>query len=398
MARPIRILASCRTQPTLEAVQQAVDEMPGVRLEAYNGALADVLKGLEPRRGIDMMLMDVDLANESELEVLTEVIGRAPPGIPIIATSSSSSIDRVRLLMRMGLADFVPQPIGRDDLVNSIMVARRQAVRQGTPRSTGRIIAFMRAAGGMGATTLVAQSACILAQSKPSQPHVCLIDLDIQAQAAGLYLNVDSPLSLVDCLTDPERIDAMLMKSVVSRHSAGFDVLPAPKSIVPLDRVQPIAVEALLEVARSEYDLVLLDMPPVWTSWSETALVNSDLLVLVTQVSVAGVRQARRQIAALSERKLGALPSLIVANRYQKRLFRRDIRLQEAERALGRRFDVCIPSDYRLVSEAVNAGVPLAVVKRRTRLEREIRKLMNVVQERLQESAVDAPAASRLAI
>src|SRR5512134_781744 len=144
MARPIKILASCRTQPTLEAVQQAVVEMPGVRLEAYNGALADVLKGLEPRRGIDMMLMDVDLANESELEVLTEVIGRAPPGIPIIATSSSSSIDRVRLLMRMGLADFVPQPIGRDDLVNSIMVARWQAVRQGTPRSTGRIIAFMR--------------------------------------------------------------------------------------------------------------------------------------------------------------------------------------------------------------------------------------------------------------
>src|SRR5512134_1259632 len=163
MARPIKILASCRTQPTLEAVQQAVVEMPGVRLEAYNGALADVLKGLEPRRGIDMMLMDVDLANESELEVLTEVIGRAPPGIPIIATSSNSSIDRVRLLMRMGLADFVPQPIGREDLVNSIMVARR-ALRQTSHRGAGQIIAFMRAAGGMGATMLAAQSACILAQ------------------------------------------------------------------------------------------------------------------------------------------------------------------------------------------------------------------------------------------
>lgn len=398
MARPIKILASCRTQPTLEAVQQAVDEMPGVRLEAYNGALADVLKGIEPRRGIDMMLMDVDLADESELEVLTEVIGRAPSGIPIIATSSSSSIDRVRLLMRMGLADFVPQPIGRDDLINSIMVARRQALRQGAPQSTGRIIAFMRTAGGMGATTLVVQSACILAQSKPSQPRVCLIDLDIQAQAAGLYLNVDSPLSLVDCLTDPERIDAMLMKSVVSRHSAGFDVLPAPKNIVPLDRVQPTAVEALLEVARSEYDLVLLDMPPVWTSWSETALANSDLLVLVTQVSVAGVRQARRQIDALSGRKLGTLPTLVVANRYQKRLFRREIHLHEAERALGRRFDVCIPSDYRLVSEAVNAGVPLAAVKKRTRLEREIRKLTSLALEKLKISAVaDAPA-SRLTV
>ena len=397
MARPIKILASCRTQPTLEAVQQAVAEMPGVRLEAYNGALADVLKGLEPRRGIDMMFMDVDLANESELEVLTEVIGRAPPGIPIIATSNNSSIDRVRLLMRMGLADFVPQPIGREDLANSIMVARR-ALRQASSRGTGQIIAFMRAAGGMGATTLAAQSACILAQSKPDQPRVCLIDMDLQAQAAGLYLNVDSSLSLVDCLTDPGRVDAMLMKSVVSRHSAGFDVMPAPKNIVPLDRVDPIAVEALLEVARSEYDLVLLDVPPVWTSWSETALANSDLLVLVTQVSVAGVRQARRQIAALSERKLGALPTLIVANRYQKRLFQREIRLQEAERALGRRFDACIPSDYRLVSEAINTGVPLGAVKKRTRLEREIRKLTKLALDQLREPAIDATTATRPAI
>jgi pilus assembly protein CpaE len=356
-----------------------------------------VLKGLEPRRGIDMMLMDVDLGNDADLEVLTEVIGRAPAGIPIIATSSNSSIDRVRLLMRLGLADFVPQPIARDDLINSITVARRQAVRQGLPRSAGRIVAFMRVAGGMGATTLATQSACILAQSKPSQ-RVCLIDLDIQAQAAGLYLNVDSPLTLVDCLTDPERIDAMLIKSVVSRHSAGFDVLPAPKSIVPLDRVQPIALDALLEVARSEYDLVLLDMPPVWTSWSETALANSDLLILVTQVSVAGVRQARRQIDALSARKLGTLPTLVVANRYQKRLFHREIHLQEAERALGRRFDVCIPSDYKLVSEAVNAGVPLAAVKKRTRLEREIRKLTSVALEKLNKPAAAEAPASRLTV
>src|SRR5262249_51459625 len=235
-------------------------------------------------------------------------------------------------------------------------------------------------------------------QSKAPHSRVCLIDLDLQAQAAGLYLNVDSPLSLVDCLTEPDRIDAMLMKSVVSRHSTGFDVLLAPKSIVPLDRVQPIAIEALLEVARSEYDLVLLDMPPVWTAWSETALANSDLLVLVTQVSVAGVRQARRQIDALSAHKLGALPALIVANRYQKRLFHREIHLQEAERALGRRFDVCIPSDYKLVSEAVNAGVPLAAVRKRTRLEREIRKLTSLALEKLNKSAVGEAPASRLTV
>jgi pilus assembly protein CpaE len=250
----------------------------------------------------------------------------------------------------------------------------------------------------MGATTLVTQAASILAQREPGKQRICLIDLDIQGQAAGLYVNVDSPLSVIDCLTEPERIDAMLMKSVVTRHKVGFDMMPAPKAMMPLDRIRPAAVEALLEVARSEYDLIFLDMPPAWTAWSETALASSDLLVLVTQVSVPGVYHARRQIAALSEHKLGTLPMLVVANRYQKRMFGRGLRLQDAERGLGRKIDASVCSDYSLVSEALNAGVPASAVKRRTRFERDIHKLMTLALGRLREPTMGEPAATKLTI
>jgi pilus assembly protein CpaE len=395
MARLVKILASCRTRPTLEAVERALRQVPDLRLEAYNGALADVLKNMEARRGVDIMLLDVDLGNESELEVLTEVIERTPRGTPIIATSNNSSIDRVRVLMRLGLSDFVPQPIAQDDLVNSIAVARHQVAQQS--QDAGRIIAFMRAAGGMGATTLAAQSACTLAQSNGRNQRICLIDLDIQGQAAGLYLNVDSPLSVIDCLAEPKRMDAMLIKSVVSRHKAGFDVLPAPKTMVALDRIDPVAVEALLEVTRSEYDVVLVDLPPVWTGWSDAVLANTDLLVLVTQVSVAGVRQARRQLDTLSERRLGAVPVVVVANRHRKRLFQREVGLREAERALGRKFDAIVPSDYKLVSEAHNAGMPVSAVKKRSRLEREVRNLVNLALKQAREQDGEA-AANRLVV
>jgi pilus assembly protein CpaE len=394
MARPFRVLASCRSPTTLEAVQGAVREVGGAQLEAYNGALADVVKSLGPRSRIDVMLLEVDLANDSELEVLSDVIDHAPAGVPIIATSNNASLDRVRLLMRLGLVDFVPQPILHDDLLNSLAVARRQLAHQ-APTQGGRVITFMRAAGGMGATTLAVQSACILAQEQRKERRTCLIDLDIQGQAVALHLNIDSPFSLADCLAEPQRIDAMLMKSIVTHHKSGFDVLPAPKITMPLERVQAAAVDAMLEVARDQYDFILLDTPPLWTSWVDDVVANTDLLILVTQMTVPGIRRARRQLGTLAERNFGAVPTLVVANRYQKRMFRREITLPEAEQALGRKIDACIPSDYRVVSEALNSGVPISSIKRQTKIEKAVRGLMKAALRELEKQAPAEQAARR---
>jgi len=394
MARPFRVLASCRSPTTLEAVQGAVREVGGAQLEAYNGVLADVVNSLGPRRRIDVMLLEVDLANDSELEVLSDVIDHAPVGVPIIATSSNASLDRVRLLMRLGLVDFVPQPIMHDDLLNSLVVARRQLAHQAQTQG-GRVITFMRAAGGMGATTLAAQSACILAQEQRKERRTCLIDLDIQGQAVALHLNIDSPFSLADCLVEPQRIDAMLMKSIVTHHKSGFDVLPAPKITMPPERVQAAAVDAMLEVARDQYDFILLDTPPLWTSWVDDVVANTDLLILVTQMTVPGIRRARRHLDMLAERNFGAVQTLVVANRYRKRMFRREIALPEAEHALGRKIDACIPSDYRVVSEALNSGVPISSIKRRTKIEKAVRSLMTAALHELEKQAPAGQAARR---
>src|SRR3546814_1739457 len=78
-----------------------------------------------------------------------------------------------------------------------------------------------------------------------------------------------SSVSLLDCLEDPERMDASLLKSVVTKHRAGFDAMPAPAELVPVDGVSPIAIKAMLEVARAEYDVVIIDTPPVWNARSE---------------------------------------------------------------------------------------------------------------------------------
>ena len=388
MKAPVKVLASARSHKTLDSIRSVLDGVSGIRLELRNGALSDLLQDTLLDRRSQLMILDVNLESDSELETLNQIIDQVPSGLPIIATSSVSSLERVRLLMRLGLADFVPQPIIQEDLLNSIEIAGRQLERGGLLRSQGgHVVGFHRPCGGMGATTLAVQSAFITAQKLDPEPGVCLLDLDLQFGNAGLYLDIDTMPNVTDCLVEVERIDSALVQSVVHRHTSGFDVIPAPDRPVLLDEVPQDSLEALLYVLRQEYALVIIDMPPVWTAWTDMVLSNLDAQILVTQLTVPGIRRASKYLELLADHDLGQIPALMVANRYQKGLFAGGIRQKEAEKALGRQFDALVPSDFKTISEAINVGIAVTEVKRRSPIAKSLRQLWDSLLKDLDEAS-----------
>src|SRR3546814_20665712 len=87
---------------------------------------------------------------------------------------------------------------------------------------------------------------------------------------------------------------------------------------MPLEKFTPDFIRRLTEVARGRFDVVLADLPPAWSLWTFEALRQSDEILLVTQMTVPGVRQARRQLATLTAEGLGELPIKVVLNRFEK--------------------------------------------------------------------------------
>src|SRR3546814_20929213 len=126
--------------------------------------------------------------------------------------------------------------------------------------------------------------------------------------------------------------------------------------LVPVVGVSPIAIKAMLEVARAEYDVVIIDTPPVWNAWTDALLASSDAIVVVTQCTVAGVRQARRQLGLLVDRHLGQMPTFIIANRASTGRFRSGITASQAEQAQGRRFHGSRPRGTHTITEAIKVG------------------------------------------
>lgn len=335
----------------------------------------------------DVLIVDVDLAEADELVFLSRIVDMRGARRPVIATAANGAVDDVRRLMRLGISDFLPQPVVRTDLEHSLRSVGQRLAQDDPSAKRGSIALFTRAAGGAGATTLATHFAHALTSRTP-QRKIALLDLDLQRGAAGLHLDIVANVGVISCLERFPEIEPGLIESVANKHDSGIDVFTATANHWPLDEYSPYAIAQMLDVMRHVYDWIVVDSPPVWTRWHPAVLERTDVAVVVTQQTVAGLRQTRALIGALE----GALRSdqiLTVCNRVQTNWLGRGIAKTDAEVALGRPIDFAIPGDDALVREAVDLGVPVSRVKAGSKFEKATNALADGIERRLALKRID---------
>jgi pilus assembly protein CpaE len=114
---------------------------------------------------------------------------------------------------------------------------------------------------------------------------------------------------------------------------------------------------------------VFVDLPANWTHWSLTLAARSHLILLVTELSVAGLNGARRQLDLLRAQDLGELPIEVVANRVESGLFR-TVKPADTERALGVPASFTVANDPAVLGAAIDRGILIDEVKRKSALGR----------------------------
>jgi Flp pilus assembly CpaE family ATPase len=256
-----------------------------------------------------------------------------------------------------------------------------------------------RAKGGMGASTLAAHLALALCE-KPNrrdpERQVALLDLDLQFGDLALMLDLEPNGEMVEIIRDPTRLDGALLRASMLRHKSGLCVLPGPGEFVPLDALPVAAATKLIELAREEFDSVVLDLPLAVPRWLEAVLQHTDQLYVVSQLNVAAIRQTRRLLDFIRDEGHYDVPVSVVLNRYVWRLTERS-RLKQAIRALGQAIDHYVPDDAALALEAVNRGTSLFELKRRAKLCRSLRQIaaasVKTMQSRGQVAAPSVQAA-----
>jgi pilus assembly protein CpaE len=341
----------------------------------------DVIKGqLADRPEIDVegatvVVADVDPSDEAEMAALERLVTRIGTWPPIVAVMPSFDGAAVRRLMQLRVADFLVKPVPPVELAQTCARVAKKPV--GTDTAEAQIFTFLPAVGGAGVTTLALQTAMLLLNSGPQgKTATCLVDLDFQHGACADYLDIEPRLDLGEIEPRPERLDRQLLEVMITQHSSGLSVVAAPNRPAEMRSFDPDVVTRLLDLVSSHFDYVVFDMPRTWFSWTDSVLLGSNQLYIVTEATVPGLRQARQLVDAVRERLGDGPKPQVVINRFEQRMFAHGLRRADIEQAIGESFSATIPNNYGLVREAIDRGVPLDEIKPGNKITAELKKLV----------------------
>jgi len=286
---------------------------------------------------------------------------QALPETAIFASGRARSGDVLMRLMRAGAMEYLQHPIQPSDFIAAVDKVAR--VRRGvTPaRQTGRIVAVYSPKGGVGVTTVAVNVAVALART----PGVSalLIDLDTRQSDAATLLSVVSPYCALDAFENIHRLDEMYLRGLLVKHSSGLWVLPGPtrieRSVLTAEQTR-----AGLEIMRSHFDHVVLDVRHDLDPATAAALDAADEILLLTALNVGALRMTAAAVAALRLLAVNPQKLRVVVMREGAR---DEVTLKQAREALGVDIAWTIPNDYGPTVAAINSGRPVVIGAPRAR-------------------------------
>jgi pilus assembly protein CpaE len=326
------------------------------------------------RAGVfDLVLVDVDTWEPAALSTALEILAKAAAP-PVLLTGARLPTSLIRTLLRLPQSDVLEAPFTAEQLSLAAAALMQTAAPAAAPpvaAGGSRCWAVTGAVGGAGATTLAVEIATALSQRTARDKAVCLIDLNLADGAAAAYLGAQPMMRLAD-LPGSERIDAALLQAFVTPVSKTLDLLAGVREPRAFDAVGREAVLRVLEVACETYEFVVLDMPRHRRAWTLEALSGCDEILVVSELTVPALLAARSLADEIGEAMDAGPTPRIVLNRLASRMFGPAPSMSEAERALGRKADAGVSSDWEAAAASANLGGPIAQHRPKSKIVKDV--------------------------
>jgi pilus assembly protein CpaE len=356
-------------------------------------ATIDQLDGVS-RAACDLVLIDADAWESGALAGAVKALAAAKAPPPVMMVGASLPAGLVRNLLRLDNADILEAPFAPEQLAAAIQALLSGPAPALAPSSSiSRCWAVIGAVGGSGATTIAIEMATALAARASKDRSVCLIDLNLADGSAAAYLGAQPTMRLADFTGAAERIDAALLQAFVSPVSKQLDLLASPRDPDAFDTVSREAVLRMLEVACECYEWVILDMPRHRRSWTLEALSGCDEVLITSELTVPALIAARSLAEEVEKVLSAAARPRIVLNRLASRMFGPAPSMSEAERALQRKADAGISSDWEAAAASANLGGAIAQHRPKSKIVKDIAQLV----DRLAAAATASGSAKRAA-
>lgn len=322
----------------------------------------------------ELLVLEVDASEFATLSRL-EFVRRTYPDLPIIAAVNDPDIRVMRTLLRHGITNVVALPFDNEELASEIYnVGAKMA--EAKPVALAPTACVIGSMGRSGATSILVHLADALVRRSKKALRCCILDLDIQAGQTGPYTGIESTRCVLDLLEAQDRLDQDMIRNVAVKARDGIFIIAAPSEILPIEQVDIDQVHRIIQLARAEFDILLIDLPSSWTNWSLSVADRSDRLLLVTEQSLTPLRQTRRHLEMFREVGISSDHVDIIVNRASLSRFAR-ITLNDVAETLNQDVLAAIREDKTELVQAQDEGKLVTEVNRKGVFAKDVAQLAN---------------------
>lgn len=317
--------------------------------------------------GMNVVFFHMD-PNPDDVVAIIEQVATRFPELALIAISHQTGPQAILGPMRAGCDQFVCEPIDPADLSNAVA---RVASKRFATETKSHCVCVIGSSGGAGTTTI----ACNLALEigKVTDRVCALVDLDLQFGDVALNFDCEPKYSIFDIADSGSAVDKTVLDSTMYKLPCKVSLLSRPERIEQCETVSPELVHEMLERMTDAFEHVVVDLPKHVDSRSIAALARADLIVIVSQLLVPSMRNAKRLLDML--RRLGVPDERIefVVNRADGRSGR--LSVKDLEESVGKQVLAAVPNDFEFVARSIDVGKPIAALDRNSPVRSAIRQI-----------------------
>ena len=365
-AGSLSFLACIGDEVTRETVNRVVSHLGALEAKVRAGDLASARKAIDPQSPPDLMLLDIS-GSSDPVSALDELMQLCPRSTRVLVIGSVNDVSLYRSLTSLGVIDYLVKPVSGEVLHDALAALLDDGGRDGGGLQT-RITAFLGARGGVGTTSLAVATAWYFVNE--FHQRASLIDLDLHFGTLALGLDLEPGRGLREALEHPERIDSLLISSAMSSAGDRLKVLAGEESLEETMHFHPNGFGPLFELLANDFDQLVIDLPRALDDGSRHVISSADTFVLVTDLSLAGLRDALRIMDLV--KRIGSKAAPIIVASQVGAPHRGEISQREFERGLGQSLDHLISYDPKAAVNMAKHGKALPAVARTSKAAEEM--------------------------
>lgn len=400
-AEPAPILA-CTVSRDVQNFELLIEDMENELGESWGDLSFDdakVFLSQPDATSLQFIAVAIDQEDEENLSAIADLIkNTTAAGIKVIVIAEAVSPIALHQLLKIGAEEFVPYPLPDGALHDAIERLRKPAEvaapaaqepaaeHATTLKATGDrnavVLAVHGMAGGVGATTFAVNMAWELATAEKNGPRVCLIDFDLQYGSVATCLDLPRREAVYEMLSDTEGMDSSSFMQALLTYEEKLQVLTAPAEMLPLDLITSEDVERILQIASSNFDYVVIDMPSTVVQWTEAVLSTAHVYFAPMELDMRSAQNTLRMIRALKSEELPVEKLRHVLNRAPGFTdMSGKSRAKRLAESLDIKLEVWLPDGGKQVTDSNDHGQPLGIGATKNPLRKEIAKLAKSIHE-----------------